>query len=148
MDNFFDDLGEFVKSIFDGSLFSSSNKTYIDPDMQEAMDELDDYLNEGKDKTKRTRTKTRSSSTNRNYNNYRRSYTRTNSELDSLKEDFANLEVPFGSSLSKVKASYKKLLRQYHPDKHANDPEKLKIATEIAKKINVSFQKIESYYKK
>ncbi len=150
MDNFFDDLGEFVKSVFDGSIFTSSNKTYTDPDMQEAMDELDDYLNEGKEKTNRTRSNTQSSSNNRNYNNYkqRKTYARTNSELEKLKEDFANLEVPFGSPLPKVKKSYRKLLRQYHPDKHANDPEKLKIATEIAKKINVSFQKIESYYKK
>lgn len=151
MDNFFDDLGEFVKSIFNGSIFSSSGKTYTDPDMQEAMEELDEYLNEGKEKTNRTGYNSHSSQRNySNYKNYKSTgnyHTKPDSELDSLKQDFANLEVPFGSPLKKVKEAYKKLLRQYHPDKHADDPEKLQIATEITKKINASFHKIKAYYK-
>jgi len=47
-----------------------------------------------------------------------------------------------------VKKSYKRLLRQYHPDKHAHDPEKLKTATEITQRINVAFARIETYENK
>jgi DnaJ-domain-containing protein 1 len=148
LDNFFDDLGEFVKSIFDGSIFSSKGKTYSDPYMQEAMDELDDYLNEGKENTAGKKSNKTSSSKNYRSSGNSGYSSRKNSEMENLKQDFANLEVLFGSPLAKVKASYKKLLRQYHPDKHADDPEKLKIATEITKKINASYNRIKAYYKK
>jgi curved DNA-binding protein CbpA len=47
-----------------------------------------------------------------------------------------------------LKKSYKKLLRKYHPDKFSNNPNKLKIATEITKKINESFSRIREYEKK
>ena len=148
MDNFLDDIGEFVKSIFDGSIFSSSGSTYKDPYMQEAMEELDDYLNEGKDKKESKSSNKGSSGGSYSYKRRTNSYSSQNSELENLRQDFANLEVPLGSTFEKVKTSYKNLLRQYHPDKHADDPEKLKIATEITKKINASYNKIKAYYKK
>jgi curved DNA-binding protein CbpA len=33
-------------------------------------------------------------------------------------------------------------MMKYHPDKHAGDPEKQKIALEITKKVNESFERI------
>ena len=70
------------------------------------------------------------------------------SEMEALRQDFKNLEVPFGASYAEIKSAYKGLLRRYHPDKHANDPEKLKSATEVTKKINASFLKLKKFYKK
>ena len=62
--------------------------------------------------------------------------------MEDLRQDYANLGAPFGSSLEQVKKAYKDLLRQYHPDKFASDPEKLKFATEITQRMNMSYQRI------
>jgi len=63
---------------------------------------------------------------------------------ESLRKDFANLEVPFGSDIETVRRSYKALVLKYHPDKFAGDPEKQRVALEITKKINQSFERIRS----
>ena len=138
MPDIFDRLGSLFKSIFSEEDNSSSGKRqYYDEDMQEAWDELEDYLNEGKAET---REKTR-----------RREQARAEKKphvdraREKLREDYANLKVPFGAPFEDVKISYKKLLRQYHPDKHASDPQKFKLATEITSKLNQSFQRIEDY---
>jgi len=67
---------------------------------------------------------------------------------EALREDYANLEVPFGSPFEHVKKSYHRLLAAYHPDRNAGDPEKLRLATEITKKINVSYHRIEELEEK
>lgn len=124
---------------FDSSSYENTKKRYYDPDLQDAWEELDAFLNEGKsggDEERRYE---------RGRDNYR---SREKPETDNLKKDYANLEVPFGSSFLEVKKSYKKLLRKYHPDKFANNPNKLKIATEITKKINESFARIREYERK
>ena len=61
---------------------------------------------------------------------------------ESLRGDYANLEVPFGADIEEVKRSYKSLVLRYHPDRFAADPEKQGIALEITKKINQSFERI------
>jgi len=50
--------------------------------------------------------------------------------------------VPFGAEMEEVKRSYKSLVLRYHPDRFAADPEKQKVALEITKKINQSFERI------
>ncbi|MFQ3619772.1 MAG: J domain-containing protein [Spirochaetales bacterium] len=62
-----------------------------------------------------------------------------------LRQDYANLEVPFKSDFPTVKKQYKTLLRKYHPDQFAQDAEKYSHATEITKKLNESFQRIKAY---
>jgi curved DNA-binding protein CbpA len=61
---------------------------------------------------------------------------------ESLRQDYANLEVPFAADIDTVRRSYKALMLKYHPDKHGGDPQKQKIALEITKKINESFERI------
>jgi len=63
-----------------------------------------------------------------------------------LRQDYANLEVPFKSDLEIVKKQYKTLLRKYHPDRFAQDPEKYRHATELTKKLNESFHRIKEYH--
>lgn len=65
---------------------------------------------------------------------------------ESLRRDFRNLEVPVGAPLADVRRGYKRLMAAYHPDRHSSDPEKLRTATEITKKLNQSFQRIRTYY--
>jgi DnaJ-class molecular chaperone len=62
-----------------------------------------------------------------------------------LRTDYANLEVEFAAAFADVRKSYRKLLVKYHPDRNALDPEKFRIATEITKKINASFQRIREF---
>jgi DnaJ-domain-containing protein 1 len=124
-----DGLADLLKSIFSGT-GSTESRGYSDPDVTEAMEELDEYLKTG-----------------RSAESGRRREPPPFPHED-LRQDYANLEVPFGAGIEDVKMAYKKLIMQYHPDKHSGDPEKLRIATEITKKINESFERIRSRLEK
>ncbi len=58
---------------------------------------------------------------------------------------YANLEIPYGADLETVKKAYRKMMKQYHPDKFSGDPEKQKTATEITKRLNEAYQALEKY---
>jgi DnaJ-domain-containing protein 1 len=58
---------------------------------------------------------------------------------------YANLELPYGADLEAVKKAYRKLMKQYHPDKFSGDPEKQKTATELTKGLNKAYQELEKY---
>ena len=49
---------------------------------------------------------------------------------DPFAKYFANLELPINANRDSVKASWKRLMKKYHPDLHSANPEKRKIATE------------------
>ncbi len=131
MDKFFDRLGELLHSFLGTGSAQSAYYQGNDPDLQAAWEELDDYL-----KTGRTRKK---ASFQRRYDRFR---TAAGLKDDSLRRDYANLEVPFGAPFEEIKSSYKELLKRYHPDHFALDPEKQHMATQITQKINESYQKI------
>jgi DNA segregation ATPase FtsK/SpoIIIE-like protein len=140
MPDIFDKFGSFLKSIFsEGEENTEGHRRYQDPDMQDAWNELEEYLNEG---TQKSRAQPRREEKLRSEQKPRR-----RQERERLREDYANLKVPLGASFEEVRTAYKKLLRQYHPDRHASDPQKFKLATEITSKINQSFQRIEEYEK-
>lgn len=60
-----------------------------------------------------------------------------------LAEYYANLEVPYGSDMELVRASWKRLLKKYHPDMHSNDIEKKRIATILTQKLNEAYRAVE-----
>lgn len=62
-----------------------------------------------------------------------------------IREYYANLEVPYGSDLETVKESYRRLMRKYHPDKHSASPEMEAIATELTQEITRAYRAVESY---
>lgn len=64
---------------------------------------------------------------------------------ESLKQDFAELEVPLGASPEVCKAAYKKLLKIHHPDRHAGHPGNMKKATEKSARLNTAFDRIERW---
>lgn len=64
-----------------------------------------------------------------------------------IREYYANLEVPYGSDLKTVKASYLVLMRRYHPDRHADDPEMEALATELSQEISQAYTAIKSWLK-
>jgi DnaJ-domain-containing protein 1 len=137
MSGFIDRLAEFLRGIMGGDETPSSDRgssarqRFVDPDLQEAWDELNDYMNTG-----------RETSGHRTGAGRQRTETPRYAPDESLRQDYANLEVPFGADMETVRRSYKALILRYHPDKYGKDPQKQKVALEITKKINESFERI------
>ena len=71
------------------------------------------------------------------------------SSVDSLeREYYANLELPYGADFNEIKTSYKRLLKKYHPDKFYGNQQKLEIAQEVVKKLNIAYNYFEQKYNK
>jgi DnaJ-domain-containing protein 1 len=109
-----------------------------DPDLSSAWDELDGFLDEERATSESGRSQDGAGTRGRGAHAPRMPY-------ESLRSDYANLEVPFGADIETVRRSYKRLMLRYHPDRHAGDPEKLRVATEITKKLNESFERIRGF---
>lgn len=63
-----------------------------------------------------------------------------------LYDDFKTLCLMPGTNLDECKVAYKSLLKKFHPDKFANEPEKQKEATEITSSITSAFTRIKTWY--
>jgi DnaJ-domain-containing protein 1 len=142
--DFIDRLAGFLRDILGdggGTTGKSSRPAgYQDPDLRDAWEELDDYMRGG---TGERRGDPAGGSRAGQGGGHESRRTRGPAD-ESLRQDYANLEVPFGADIETVRKSYKTLMLRYHPDKHAGDPEKQRIALEITKKVNQSFEKIRS----
>ena len=55
------------------------------------------------------------------------------------------LGLAYGAPFPQVKAAYKKLLMQHHPDRNGGSAESQKRATELSAKINAAYQRIETW---
>ena len=55
------------------------------------------------------------------------------------------LELEPGASMAEVKTAYRRLLRKYHPDRHARDPEKFAAATELMRRITEAHDGLVAY---
>ncbi len=136
----FDRLGNLIRTILDDLPADGSGETSIgnrsasrnDPDLQQAWDELENYMAE-EEPAPRQRSNTSFGSGPAGV-----------PEL--LRRDFSNLEVPFGAPLSDVRRSYKRLMTTFHPDRHSADPDRFRTATEVTKKLNQSLDRIASHY--
>jgi len=60
------------------------------------------------------------------------------------KKHYQILDLKVGASFEEIKDAYKKGMKKYHPDRFQNDPDKLKHASEISRKLNVAYD----YFKK
>lgn len=63
-----------------------------------------------------------------------------------LREAYQALEVPYGSDWDTIKASYRKLIRLYHPDKHAGDEKKQASATKVMQKLNEAYDLLKKHH--
>ena len=111
-----------------------------DPDLDAAYDELNDYLNR---KETSSGEKERFSETR--YSAQKNSGVKLPPE--ELRADFECLGVSFGADAETCKASYKKLLKIHHPDRHAGHEGNFKKATERSSRINASWDRIEKWRK-
>ncbi|HXU82922.1 MAG TPA: J domain-containing protein [Polyangia bacterium] len=70
------------------------------------------------------------------------------SHADEIRRAYASLEVPPGSDFETVRKAYRTLMRKYHPDRHAQTPEKQKAATELAQKLTQAYKLLEKQLRK
>jgi DnaJ like chaperone protein len=57
---------------------------------------------------------------------------------------YERLEVIYGSDFETVKVAYRRLMRKYHPDMHANkSPEARRAATEVAQALTQAYNELE-----
>ncbi len=162
MDWFFDRLNSILKSLdnlFDDFFEDTYTTRYFrDRDFRDAWEELDEFIRLGRFSERESfserlgRSAFRENSTREKQNKEKKNQSKTkgykikiNYGVDNLKEDYNNLEVTTGASMEDVKKSYKKLLKKYHPDNYPEGSEQQKIATEITKKLNISYQRIKQF---
>jgi curved DNA-binding protein CbpA len=166
VDDIFDRLGNLFKSMFQdsnddsfGGNFHSSSQRTGDPDLDAAYDELNDFLNKDlSDSDRRERDDSRRSQAEaqraREYaaknaqSGSSHSYGQTrpsNGPSQGLVNDYRVFDLPVGTKLPQVKTVYKKILMEFHPDRHAGNPEMLKKSTEYSSKVNAAYQRIEHY---
>jgi DnaJ-domain-containing protein 1 len=59
-----------------------------------------------------------------------------------LIEYYKVLDLQIGATHDEVKASYRKLMRKYHPDRHVGAPHKQKAATELTMRVTQAYNEI------
>ena len=62
-----------------------------------------------------------------------------------LAQYYARLELPYGADFAAVKASFRRLMRKYHPDLHVNDPVKHKTATQLSMSLTTAYNELERH---
>jgi DnaJ-domain-containing protein 1 len=141
MDRFFDRLGDLLQSL----LGSDSPTRYYDrkdPDMREAIEELDAYLESGAFASEQPRDRDWE-----RWSSRKESASGPETMDQNLKRDYATLEVALGAPLSEVRKSYKRLLHKYHPDRFSDDAGKQTLANEVTQRLNQAFARIEAQHR-
>ncbi|MGB4571375.1 MAG: J domain-containing protein [Rectinemataceae bacterium] len=121
-----------------------------DPDLDAAMAELDDYLDDSRTATERREAEEarRKERERREREARARTFTGHPSEADrstALAEAYRFLGLPNNAPFTEVKSAYKKLLLKYHPDRNSQSPEALKKSTDLSARINAAYQLIEAW---
>ena len=131
IDRFFSQLEDMVGSL----LGEGKSAPRRDADYQEAWQELDDFLRTGENPEPPPAGAAAGKRADSGGPQPR-------SPGPDLSDEYRTLEVPLGAPFEQVRTSYRRLIRAYHPDKYADDPEKQRVATQISSKLNASFQRI------
>jgi DnaJ-domain-containing protein 1 len=58
------------------------------------------------------------------------------------------LDLSAGADLAQIKSSYRQLMRKYHPDMHAGNPQKQKAATELSMRVTAAYNGLISHLEK
>ena len=65
-----------------------------------------------------------------------------------LVEWYRVLDLNAGADLSQIKTSYRQLMRKYHPDMHAGNPQKQKAATELSMRVTAAYNGLVAHLEK
>ena len=110
----------------------SSPRRASDPDLDAAYEELDDFLG-GKNSREEPEKQEAPGG-------------RPRPIPEELRKDFGELGLTPEASAEECKIAYKKLLKQYHPDRHANNPEYTKKATEKTARVNTAYKRLLNWF--
>lgn len=58
---------------------------------------------------------------------------------------YARLELPVGADADEVRRSFRRLMRQYHPDRFTDSPEDEQTATELSQMLSVAYEGLLEY---
>jgi hypothetical protein len=119
-----------------------------DSDFDSAMSELDDYLDRGKTESEareRDRARRQREEAARRSSSSYTTYSRPSGPPQALIQAYRSLGLAYGTPFPEVKAAYKRLLMQNHPDRNSATPEQLKRSTEISAQINEAYHRIETW---
>ena len=147
MDKFFDRLGDLLQSLLGGEVGRSGTYDLRDPDMREAVAELDAYLELGGAGSGTSQRRTAGSGEGDAGDSRDRRHPGAEHADPSLRRDYATLEAAFAAPLADVRKSYKRLLHKYHPDRFSGDAEKQTLANEVTQRLNEAFDRIERAHK-
>lgn len=161
MDQLFDRFGDLLRSWTapNGDApgadrpFAEPRGRSADPLFDEAMDELDAFLED--DKEKQARLKAEREARDRREREAREARARAagsgayqgspSGPPAKLIAAYKTLGLPFGASFAEVKTAYKRLLKEHHPDRHGSSPEAQRKATETSARINDAMRVIETW---
>ena len=65
-----------------------------------------------------------------------------------LAEWYRVLDVQPGADMAQIKSSYRQLMRKYHPDMHAGNPQKQKAATELSVRVTTAYNGLVEHIEK
>jgi DnaJ-domain-containing protein 1 len=68
---------------------------------------------------------------------------RTHAGDEAIRRAYAALEVPPGSDFDTVRKAYRRLMRKYHPDLHAQSKDAQRAANDLAQKLTESYKLLE-----
>jgi DnaJ-domain-containing protein 1 len=65
-----------------------------------------------------------------------------------LLEWYRVLDVQVGADMAQIKTSYRQMMRKYHPDMHAGNPQKQKAATELSMRVTTAYNGLVAHFEK
>jgi len=150
VDQLFDRLGDLLKSWMQtedkNSPFSEPHKRSGDPFLDDAMEELNAFLEDDRDTQARLERE-------RLYRMWmeEEAHARARPKTQSgppakLSAAYKVLGLTLNAPFDQVRKAYKQLLKQHHPDKHGSAPDAQKKATETSARINDAYRIIETWH--
>jgi len=73
---------------------------------------------------------------------------RPGSQDAQLADWYRVLDLQPGADMPTIKTSYRKLMRKYHPDMHAGNPQRQKAATELSMRVTAAYNGLVTYLEK
>jgi DnaJ-domain-containing protein 1 len=145
-----DRLGDVIRSYLNDAgpgpaRRSSPGRRHIDPDLEAAYEELDDFLGGGKAGFEGERSSTGKGGGADSRRSGLGGSAGRGMPPESLRRDFEELGLAFGASADDCKAAYKKLLKLHHPDRHAGHQGNMRKATAKSARINAAYDRIERW---
>ncbi|MDQ3338816.1 MAG: J domain-containing protein [Myxococcota bacterium] len=73
---------------------------------------------------------------------------RPGSKEAQLLDWYKTLDLQIGADMPAIKSSYRQMMRKYHPDMHAGNPQKQKAATELSMRVTTAYNGLVEHFEK